>query len=82
MQSEDESRRCEHRQNCVTAVNTEVNMPTSAPRSGIGKAEAHAERAESGIFRLVLVWNTSCLYMLSGNARIANATLRGHKQRG
>ena len=49
-----------HRQNYATAVNTEVNMPTSAPRSGTGKAEAHAERAESGTFRLILVWNASC----------------------
>jgi hypothetical protein len=82
MQSKDESRRCKHRQNCVTAGNTEVNMPTSAQRSGIGKAEAHAERAEGRISRLALVWNTSCSYALSGFVRIANATLPGHKQPG
>jgi hypothetical protein len=60
MQSKGESRRCEHRQNCVTAVNTEVNMRTPAPRSGPEKAKAHAERARSGTFRLIFVWNASC----------------------
>jgi hypothetical protein len=82
MQSKGQSRRCEHRQNYATAVNTEVNMPTPAPRSGTGKAEAHAKRARSGTFRLILVWNASCSYRLSSHARVANATLRAHEQRG
>jgi hypothetical protein len=82
MQSKGQLRRCGHRRNYATAVNAEVNMPTPAPSPGTGKAEPHAERAESGLFRPVLVWNTSCLWVLSGYARIADATLRGHKQRG
>jgi hypothetical protein len=60
MQSKGQSRRCEHRQNYATGVNTGVNMPTSAARSGNGKAEAHAERARSGTFGLIFVWNARC----------------------
>jgi len=37
MQSKGESRLCGHRQNYATAVNSEVNMTTPAPRSGPGK---------------------------------------------
>ena len=79
MQSKGQSRRCEHRQNYATAVNTEVNMPTPAPRSDTGKAEAHAERTESGTFKPISVWNAGCSCGLSSRTRIANATLPGHK---
>jgi hypothetical protein len=60
MQSKGESQLCGHRQNYATAVNSEVNMTTPAPRSGPGKAKAHADRARSGTFRLIFVWNASC----------------------
>jgi hypothetical protein len=57
MQFKGESRCCERRQNYATAVNTEVNMTTSASRSGTGKSEPHAERGESGTSRLRLSWH-------------------------
>jgi len=46
MQSKGQSRRCVHRQNCVTAVNTEVNMPTPAPPSDTrrGRSQSRTSR--------------------------------------
>jgi hypothetical protein len=64
MQVKGQSQRCDQRQNYATAVNTGVNMATSAPRSNTGKPETHAKRAESGTFRLKLVWNASCYFVV------------------
>jgi hypothetical protein len=71
-----------NRQNYATAVNTQVNITTFGSRYGTGRTEVHAERGEIGTFRLILLWNASCLDQLSRHASDANATLHAHEQRG
>src|ERR1700757_4949954 len=75
MQSKGQSRRCERRQNYATAVNTEVNMPTPAPRSDIGRGRRQCRTNESRTFKRISVRNGSCSYVLSNHARVANASL-------
>jgi hypothetical protein len=51
MQSKGQPRRCEHRQNCVTAANTEVNIPTPAPRSDAGKGRRQCRTSREWNFQ-------------------------------
>jgi hypothetical protein len=51
MQSKGQSRRREHRQNYATGVNTEVNMPTPAPRSDAGKGRSQSRTSREWNFQ-------------------------------